>query len=347
MWRRTKKSPSWTRVRPSNTADAANSLSSLTARRSETEMPSLRIWKMSPLYLVRNSSGNTMNLSKFCWIWRSSRALVTGPQLAGRPARGVDAAPGHLAELERHALLHQLVEVIAVEVVATARARGSDRTSPRGCRRSGTSFDAAYSEISGTLHDLGAVLELALVDDVEERVQDRRVRLEDLVEEDDLGGRQHVLEAARVATLAERRDVDRTEQLVRLGEARQQILEVARVDQLREHVDHRGLRGARRADDHHVLAGDRRHRHQPDDLLLVEELRAHLASEVLERRTDARDIDGKGTWSGGRRDHLRGPHYPNLGRALCPTVALRHEPCRFSARNKRVARRTSCIGARV
>ena len=50
-------------------------------------MPSERIWKMSPLYLVRNSSGNTMNLSKFCWIWRSSRALVTGRSSpVGRPA---------------------------------------------------------------------------------------------------------------------------------------------------------------------------------------------------------------------------------------------------------------------
>ncbi|MND00926.1 hypothetical protein D3C83_197140 [compost metagenome] len=41
-------------------------------------MPSLRIWKMSPLYLVRNSSGNTMNLSKFCWIARRSRDEMTG-----------------------------------------------------------------------------------------------------------------------------------------------------------------------------------------------------------------------------------------------------------------------------
>ena len=90
-----------------------------------------------------------------------------------------------------------------------------------------------------------------------------------------------MVEPARVATFAKCRNIDRTEQLVRFGEARQQVLEVLRVDQLREHVDHRGLRRARRPDDHHVLAGDRRDRHQADDLLLVEELRAHLLEYKL------------------------------------------------------------------
>ena len=70
------------------------------------------------------------------------------------------------------------------------------------------------------------------------------------------------------------------------------------------------LGGARRADDHHVLAGDRRDGHQPDDFLLVEELRAHLAGEVLEGRTDARDIDGEAARSGRRGDHVRAVTLP-------------------------------------
>ena len=45
----TKKSPSLTVGRPSTSALAANSFSSLTTRRSESEMPSERIWKMNPL----------------------------------------------------------------------------------------------------------------------------------------------------------------------------------------------------------------------------------------------------------------------------------------------------------
>ena len=67
----------------------------------------------------------------------------------------------------------------------------------------------------------------ALVQEREQRVQDGRVALEDLVEEDDLGVRQHPLDAPLVAPLAERGDVDRAEDLVRLGEAREEVLEVA------------------------------------------------------------------------------------------------------------------------
>src|SRR5262249_57767299 len=68
-----------------------------------------------------------------------------------------------------------------------------------------------------------SVGELALVQDGEERVQDRRVRLEDLVEEDDLRLGQHGLGLARVGALAEGADVDRAEQLVRLGKPRQKV----------------------------------------------------------------------------------------------------------------------------
>ena len=78
-----------------------------------------------------------------------------------------------------------------------------------------------------------------LVEEREERVEDGRVRLEDLVEEDDLGLGQHPLGAALVAALAEGGDVDRAEDLVRLGEAREQVLEVVRVHQPRERADER------------------------------------------------------------------------------------------------------------
>ena len=49
MCRSTKKSPSSATGRPSTSALAAKSLSSFTTRRSESETPSERIWKMSPL----------------------------------------------------------------------------------------------------------------------------------------------------------------------------------------------------------------------------------------------------------------------------------------------------------
>ena len=47
----------------------------------------------------------------------------------------------------------------------------------------------------------------------------------------------HPLGAPLVATLAEGADVDRAEDLVRLGESREQILEVARLHEAREGAD--------------------------------------------------------------------------------------------------------------
>ena len=146
---------------------------------------------------------------------------------------------------------------------------------------------AEHRQQRHVLH-LGAVGELALVQDGEERVQDRRVRLEDLVEEDDLRLGQHGLGLARVGAFAEGADVDGAEELVGLGEARQQVLEVARVDELGEGAHQRRLGGAGRADEEHVLAGDDGDEEQADDFLLVEEVLLHDARRLLETRGEAR-----------------------------------------------------------
>ena len=68
--------------------------------------------------------------------------------------------------------------------------------------------------------DRAAAGEAPLVQEREERVQDgRSVALEDLVEEDDLRIGEHSFDAPLVASFAKRGDVDRPEDLVRLGEA--------------------------------------------------------------------------------------------------------------------------------
>ena len=135
----------------------------------------------------------------------------------------------------------------------------------------GTSFDAPKHESSGHAQDLPAARVAPLVQEREERVQDGRVALEDLVEEDDLRVRQHPLDAPLVAPLAERGDVDRAEDLVRLGEAREEVLEVAGVDQPRERADERALRRPGGPDEDGVLAGDDRDEEEADDLVLAEE----------------------------------------------------------------------------
>src|SRR5439155_1164929 len=60
----------------------------------------------------------------------------------------------------------------------------------------------------------------------EDRVQDRRARLEDLVEEGDVRLRQLVRREPPVVVLLERLQADRPEQLLRRGEAGEQPLEV-------------------------------------------------------------------------------------------------------------------------
>src|ERR1019366_967168 len=99
-----------------------------------------------------------------------------------------------------------------------------------------------------------------------ERVQDRRVRLEDFVEEDDLRVGEHPFGASLVTTLAKGGDIDGAEDLVRLGEARQQVLEVASLHEAGERADESALRRSRRPNEDGVLARDRRHEEQADDL---------------------------------------------------------------------------------
>ena len=72
-------------VRPSKSAEAAKSLSSFTTRRSETVMPSERIWKMSPLYLARKSSEKDRRAGKPACSWCSSAAARSGAS-GGAPA---------------------------------------------------------------------------------------------------------------------------------------------------------------------------------------------------------------------------------------------------------------------
>jgi hypothetical protein len=75
-------------------------------------------------------------------------------------------------------------------------------------------------------YDLTAARILTLVQQGEQRVQDRAVRLEHLVEEDDLCLRQHTRRVAPIDALTKRRNVDGSEDLVRLRETGQEILEV-------------------------------------------------------------------------------------------------------------------------
>src|SRR5206468_8018688 len=108
-----------------------------------------------------------------------------------------------------------------------------------------------------------------------------------------------------------------------------------------------------------------RDRHQADDFLLVEELRPHLARQVLEGRGDSRDINGEAARSGWWRDHSEWVTLPenlcdpracaarlnregeSAARAYCPAEAFRHSAGRallqgYGARVRRTACNAVC-----
>ena len=176
------------------------------------------------------------------------------------------------------------------------------------------------------LHDHAARRVAPLVEQGEQRVEDRRVGLEDLVEEDDLRRREHALGAALVASLAERCDVDGAEELVRLGEAREQVLEVVRVQEAREHSNQRALGGSRRTHEHRVLTSHHRDEEEANDLVLAEETR-------LERARHLRESHRK--CGGSRRvltlNHVRVPTLPAFTRTGREHLGRPRRPRRASA----------------
>jgi hypothetical protein len=137
--------------------------------------------------------------------------------------------------------------------------------------------------------DVAAVVEAPLVEDPEQRVQDRARRLEHLVEEGHVRLGKLVRRHAPVLVALERRERDRAEQLLGRREAREQPVEVAgaveaAAELLREHR----LGGAGRAHEEHVLSREQRGERGVDRLVAFDEEPAQLRRERLEARSRRR-----------------------------------------------------------
>mmetsp|Transcript_7892 Transcript_7892/g.23585 ORF Transcript_7892/g.23585 Transcript_7892/m.23585 type:complete len:205 (-) Transcript_7892:406-1020(-) len=107
------------------------------------------------------------------------------------------------------------------------------------------------------LHSLRPVVEEPLVEQREQRVQDRRVRLEDLVHEGDLGGGQVAVHLALVPVLLETLHAQRPEELLGNRKTGEEALEVATMTHLAEPSGELGLGGTGRAEQEEVLPGQR------------------------------------------------------------------------------------------
>jgi hypothetical protein len=136
-------------------------------------------------------------------------------------------------------------------------------------------LDAASSDSSGTV--------LALVEHGEERVEDGRVGLEDLVEERDLGLGQLARGHALVAALLQRRQAHRPEDLLGRGELGQQPLEVHGAADAATHLlGQHGLGRAGRAQHQHVLLGQHRGERAVHQLVAFDEELLELPSHQPE-----------------------------------------------------------------
>ena len=124
-----------------------------------------------------------------------------------------------LVRLRGEARVEELGEVLVLAPNGTRPSRQKRSFSAASSDCSGTSFVAARRILRRTGTGRPSWVELALVDDREQRDQDRRVRLEYLVEEDEASARQLALIATDVSALAKEVDVDRAQDLRGLREA--------------------------------------------------------------------------------------------------------------------------------
>ena len=204
-------------------------------------------------------------------------------------------------DLAAQAPLDQAVEMKAVQVLGRGPHQEAIEHRPQRVVV-GDLVGGAEQRRERNLDAGGAGEEAALVQDAEQRVQDGGVRLEDLVEEDDVRVGEHRLDAPQVGPFPKRLDVDRAEDLVRLGKARQQVLEVAGVDETGQVPDQRRLGGAGRPDDQHVLARHQRDQQQANQLRLVEVARVERPPDLAQLVPDAQRL---GVERRRRRGHRR------------------------------------------
>ena len=135
--------------------------------------------------------------------------------------------------------------------------------------------------------DLGPAAVDPLVEHREQVVQDRAIGVEQLVQEDELRLRKHPGGDRGDGPLAEPDQVDRAEDLVRLGEPGQQIFKIVAPDRRGKLADQGRLGGPRRPVQEQVLAGRDRQRDQVDDLVAADEppfeRLDHFAAEAGDR----------------------------------------------------------------
>lgn len=125
----------------------------------------------------------------------------------------------------------------------------------------------------GQFPSLSPATKASLVESHQQAVENRAVGVQQFVQKNEVRLRQHALGVRDQIAFAQLADVKRSEQLVRLGKASQQIVEHPPVELLRKCLDEGTLGRSGRAVQEEVLAHDQADSQQVDDLVLADEHR--------------------------------------------------------------------------
>src|SRR5206468_3405424 len=230
-------------------------------------------------------SASMISRARLSWGFATSR---TRPRTIGSDAGSSQRTFASTARSSSTAYARPWSHAFARMIERLSLYRRSDRVRPSPSRlrrifaidsRSGRS----HHRLQRTLDDLAVVVEQPFVDDREQTVEDRAVRLPQLVEEREVGLGQIASRDSRESVLLQGGDRNRAEQFVGQREARQEALKIMRpLDGTCQHPDHHALRGPFRPDQEDVLAGQDSEDQAFDLLASFEETAFHLRLEGLE-----------------------------------------------------------------
>ena len=199
------------------------------------------------------------------------------------------AAASAAGQIELPARLQHVAEPLRGHVVATHAEQEAIEQGPQGVvlrQAVAGADDHQQRQQAG----LPAAAEDPFVEHHQEAVEDRAVGVEQLVEEDQRGLRQHALGVGHQVALAELADIERPEQFVGLGEAGQQIIEDAALDPPGQVLDQGAFGRARRPQQEQVFAGHQRDAQQVDDFILADEGRLHRREDFRRQALTEFDV---------------------------------------------------------
>ncbi len=186
-----------------------------------------------------------------------------------------------LSCIEPPARLQHVAQMVIADVVAVDAEQEAIEQGRQGVVF-GQTVAGAHDHQQRQLARFAAAAEDAFVEHHQQAVEDGAVGVEQFVQEHERRLGEHAFRIGRQLAFAQLADIERAEQLVRLGEPREQVIEDAAFDAAAQFVHQGAFGGAGRAENEQVLAAGQADAEQVDDFVLADK-------RGLERRQHVRD----------------------------------------------------------